>query len=534
MKKMIYKAGVAIVLLVAGCTGNFDELNKDPDGFTNDEFEQDNNLMGTLCGAMLQWGIPAQENSYQVGTNLSADIYSGYMMTGTPFEGNQNNASYALVPGWNEETWNKGYREVMSRVLKVEQFGAKENFPDFYAWSLILKVAAMHRVADYYGPMVYSQYGQGESDNIIPYDSQEDVYDAFFKDLDEAVEILTAAVGGGGDTGKFERFDISTYKKRGFESWIKFANSLRLRLAMRIVKVDGQRAREEAEKAIHQDYGVIEDNRDNLIMVSEGGFRAHPLQIISTEWLDTRMGAPMESYLTGYDDPRIEVYFRTSEEYPGEYKGIRNGIEITAKDVYQGFSAIGTLIDKPEIQWMNAAEVYFLRAEGALRGWNMEGEVQDFYERGIRSSFEQYGLAGSDEYIADTTSKPVPYNDPKNSENDVPEGAPYLSNMTIAWDNGASDEQKLEKIMTQKWLAVYPNGAEAWAEFRRTGYPKLFPVVINNSGGTISTSEFIRRLPFPQSERQNNTAEYEKGVQLLGGTDNGGTRIWWDVRGGNF
>lgn len=522
------------MLLAAGCTGNFDELNKDPDGFTNDEFTQDNNLMGTLCGAMLQWGIPAQENSYQVGTNLSADIYSGYMMTATPFAGNQNNTNYALIPGWNEETWNKGYREVMSRVLKVEQFGAKENFPEFYAWSLILKVAAMHRVADYYGPMVYSQYGKGTSDNVIPYDSQQDVYHAFFKDLDEAVEILTTAVNNSEAAGKFERFDISTYKKRGFKSWIKFANSLRLRLAMRIVKADASRAQEEAEKAINHTFGVIEDNADNLIIVSEGGFRAHPLQIISTEWLDIRMGAPMESYLKGYGDPRIGVYFRTSKAYPGEYKGIRNGIEITAKDVYQDFSAIGTLIDKPEIQWMNAAEVYFLRAEGALRGWNMGGGVQELYENGIRSSFDQYGLSGIADYIADTASKPEPYTDPKNSENNILSGSPYLSGVSIAWDNGASDEQKLEKIMTQKWLAIYPNGAEAWAEFRRTGYPKLFPVMINNSGGTISTSEFIRRLPFPQSERQNNTAEYEKGIQLLGGEDNGGTRIWWDRTGGNF
>ncbi|MBC9794682.1 RagB/SusD family nutrient uptake outer membrane protein [Sinomicrobium weinanense] len=534
MKKSLYVISMSIVLLVTGCTGDFDDLNKDPDGFTNEEFEQDNNLMGTLCGALLQWGIPAQENSYQVGTNLSADVFSGYMMSPNPFNGNQNNTNYALIPSWNEETWNKGYREVMARVLKVEQFGGEEKFPEFYAWALILRVAAMHRVADFYGPMVYSQYGKGESDNIIPYDSQEQVYDAFFMDLDKAVGILTESAAQGDDTGKFERFDISTYKKSGYEAWIRFANSLRLRLAMRIVKVDPDRARTEAESAVNQKYGVIQDNSDNLLIVSEGSFRAHPLQIISTEWLDTRMGAPMESFLKGYDDPRIGVYFKPSKEYEGEYKGIRSGIAIDSKGTYQDFSAIGDLIEKPEIQWMNAAEVYFLRAEGALRGWNMGGDARSFYESGIKSSFEQYGLGGSEDYVANAESRPQPYVDPKNDENNVEEGSPYLSNATIQWEGAATNEEKLEKIITQKWLAIYPNGAEAWSEFRRTGYPKLFPVVINNSGGNIASETFIRRLPFPQSERQNNASELEKALSFLKGPDNGGTRLWWDVEGGNF
>jgi hypothetical protein len=76
---------------------------------------------------------------------------------------------------------------------------------------------------------------------------------------------------------------------------------------------------------------------------------------------------------------------------------------------------------------------------------------------------------------------------------------------------------------------MYPEGQEAWSEFRRTGYPKLFPVVVNNSNGTISTSEFIRRINFPSDERANNPAGVAGAVQALGGADNGGTRLWWDI-----
>ncbi|WP_431215537.1 SusD/RagB family nutrient-binding outer membrane lipoprotein [Puia sp. P3] len=86
----------------------------------------------------------------------------------------------------------------------------------------------------------------------------------------------------------------------------------------------------------------------------------------------------------------------------------------------------------------------------------------------------------------------------------------------------------LEQIITQKWLALYPDGQEAWTEFRRTGYPKLFPVVVNNSGGTISTTGFIRRINFAQTEKNTNSGAVDAAVQLLGGPDNGGTRLWWD------
>ncbi len=125
---------------------------------------------------------------------------------------------------------------------------------------------------------------------------------------------------------------------------------------------------------------------------------------------------------------------------------------------------------------------------------------------------------------------PAAYTDPKNKLNN----APSPTSITVKWDNGASNEQKLERIITQKWLAIFPEGQEAWSEFRRTGYPKLFPVVQNNSGGTIDTDIQIRRLPYPISESNTNSTELNKGIQLLGGADNGGTRLWWDKAAGNF
>ncbi|MBL4643225.1 MAG: SusD/RagB family nutrient-binding outer membrane lipoprotein, partial [Flavobacteriaceae bacterium] len=174
-------------------------------------------------------------------------------------------------------------------------------------------------------------------------------------------------------------------------------------------------------------------------------------------------------------------------------------------------------------------EVYFLKAEAALRGWAGAGTVQANYEMGIMTSFEQHGVSGAAAYIADNTSVPANYVDPVNAANN----ATALSSITVAWSAGATNEEKLERIITQKWIAMFPEGQEAWSEFRRTGYPKIFPVVSNQSGGTVDTAIQIRRIPFVDSEKSTNAAGVTAATALLKGPDNGGTRLWWDT-GSNF
>jgi hypothetical protein len=517
-----------VALLFTGCTDKFENLNDSENGFTDEQLEQDFNHVRSLFTPMLN-NVYSYDPAWvtQLQQNLIGDVYSGYMMPPTPFASNINNMNYALVDGWNGFPWSVAYGNIMSSALKVQQ-RAQESAPQFYAWSLILKVEAMHRVSDIYGPIVYSAFGT--EDALIPYDSQQEVYNTFFDELDIAVADLTARVNAG-ESSTFVGTDFTTYGG-DYTAWVKFANSLRLRLAMRIVKADPAKAQLEAEKAINHPLGVITSNGESAIVASSTF--THPLITINSSWNDIRMGAPMESILKGYDDPRIEPYFATSEIEPGEYKGIRNGIEILAKSDYVVFSPIGEVINTNEIVWMNAAEVYFLRAEGALRGWNMGGDAQSLYEQGVSTSFEQHGLGGAAAYLADNSSTAIPYVDPVNSDNNVNAGSEHLSTATIMWNNADTNEQKLEKIITQKWIAMFPDGQEAWSEFRRTGYPKLFPVVINNSGGEISTEDFIRRINFVGSEYDGNPDGVQTGISHLGGPDTGGTRVWWDTGGSNF
>jgi len=220
----------------------------------------------------------------------------------------------------------------------------------------------------------------------------------------------------------------------------------------------------------------------------------------------------------------------TDAAVSGQYIGIRQGVDIDAKGRYANYSALVTF--PSSVQLMTAAEAFLLKAEAAVRGWAGSGNAQTNYESGVKASFTQYGLDATS-YLQNSTATEAPYVDPKATvagKNDVLAGSPYLSTITVKWDGAATTDQKIERIITQKWLAMYPDGQEAWSEFRRTGYPKLFPVIINNSGGTISTTDFIRRIPFAQSELNANPAGVAGAVKLLSGPDNGGTRVWWDVK----
>lgn len=517
MKNKLLISFSALALVAAGlfttqsCTKDFEEINTDP-------FRPQNIPVGEEFKQVLQ-NIYSYSPAWitQLQQNLMGDVYSGYMMPPTPFRGNSNNMTYDLVDGWNEWPWNVAYGSVMSPLRRMEA-NAGTNYPEFNAWAKICRVTAMHRVSDIYGPIIYSNYGVLTADGGVEYDCQDKAYDLFFKDLDAAVTALTPLANDANVKANFAKFDL--VYGGDINKWLQFANSLRLRLAIRISKVDPARAKAEGEKAYSNAAGVITDNTGNFLVSSADG-STHPLNVINNSWNDIRMGAPMESILSGYNDPRIAKYFEPSVIVPGSYKGIRLGIAIASKDDYVGFSPL-TNFDK--IQLMTAAEVFFLRSEGALRGWNMGGSAKSLYEQGVQTSFSQYNLGDATAYLGSETPA-APYIDPVAAGNN----GPAASNVVVKFDDAASTDTKLEQIITQKWIAMYPDGQEAWSEYRRTGFPRLYPVLVNNSNGKIDSQKGIKRINMPAPEYNTNKAEVLKAVQCLGGADNGGTALWWDV-----
>ena len=169
-----------------------------------------------------------------------------------------------------------------------------------------------------------------------------------------------------------------------------------------------------------------------------------------------------------------------------------------------------------------AAESQFLLAEAALKGW-ISGDAKTYYEAGIKLSFEQWGASGVDTYLADKTSVPGDHKEKLASQN-----YDRKTEVKIAWDAESTPEKHLEQIITQKWIANYPLGLEAWAEYRRTGYPELAPMVDNlNTAVITDVVRGARRVRYPYQEKDLNRDNYNQALTLLGGPDNEATDLYW-------
>lgn len=541
MNKIKYTTALLLggLLSFSSCTDNFTDFNSTDGAYTDELQKYDNqtNLVpfSTIQkGIIYQTGVNGTDWQYQIIQNLAADMFCGYFhdMNGAF---NANNSTYNLNNGWTSAMWVYTYGYVMPSIADAEKLNTEKEWPLYHAITKIFKVATLHRVSDYYGPILYDGFGTADQKP----QSQEEVYKRFFEDLATAVNILKDYKGG----VSFESADFMMPEgKRTPAQWLKFANSLRLRLAMRVSNVAPALAEEQAKAALDSKNGGVLETANET--VGQYGIR-NPLGGVAG-WSEVYMNASLESYLKGYNDPRIKSYFNLAQDgrdkegniikevagvkqlnsIEGEYKGVRQGTGV-ADNRYSTHSQTA-ITTGSKIIVMSAAEVWFLRAEAALRNYTSEN-VENCYKQGITVSFAQWDASGVSEYL-ESEETPAAYVDAFDKKFDA--DAP--TSITPKWDESAPLELKLERIITQKWLAIYPEGCEAWAEQRRTGYPRLIKVAVNNSGNTISTDDMIRRVFFNQDYKTDNKALYDALVSKLGGADNGGTRLWWDAGGNNF
>ena len=515
MKKIF----IAFLLLIAfaSCTSNFVTENQNPYQITDELLKQDFNLVGSPFSGLL-FNI----NGHQVEEDLCQDSWMGYLNTPTPFVGNVNNTTYYIR--WNGY-WDRIYGSVMSPSKQVIKLAKDNGLPLFATWAKFIRILAVSKLTAIHGPVIYSNYGT--TANSILYDKESDLYNLFFAQLDSIQTDFAANTTYKG----FNKFDPSY--KGDITKWMKAVNSLRLRLAMRISKVAPALAKTQGEKAMSDAGGLIASNDDNLLISLLGGKMY--MAVICFEWDDTRMGAVMESFLLGMKDGRVAKYFQGPNLSQDaslsvyNYKGIRNGAYTQAKIDRVPFSRVSddfqTVQNRRSI---TAAEVSFLKAEAALRGWTGAGDAKANYENGVRLSFANWGAGGVDAYLADATSKPIDYVDPKDARNNFTAS----STITVAWNAGDSNELKLEKIITQKWINNFTNALESWTDFRRTGYPKIPHVAKNDSSpdwGVIPTDQWIKRMPFTNGERTGNAAAVADAASKLGGADLISTRLWWDT-----
>ncbi len=509
------------VLLLTGlligfsCTSNFEEINKNPNAISNPGKAE---LAQAFSKAQSQSAMTFY--FYQIGQNLFADLYAQYFANITSgFRSDR----YFIVSGWLQGgIWEPTYSQVLPQ-LQTLLSSFDPNTPE-YAVANVWWVWTFHRMTDYWGPIPYSKAGLPGS--TVAYDSQQEIYDNFFVRLDQSIATLKANTSArpygssdlvfGGDAAK----------------WLKFANTLKLRLALRISKVDAAKAKIQAETAVADGVMTVQSTDDAWLTKSLKGDDYNGLSIM-TPWNEFRMSASMESVLKGYSDPRMGEYFQPAEK-SNQFQGIRNGLSVAQIGTEGGTDGAAKVFSKPGTRWtsdsrltypqviMTTAEAYFLRAEGALNGWNMNGTAQGNYENGIKSSMSQWGItdvAAVNGYIS-STAVPIAPGDLLSS--------PAISTVPIKYDAARAREQ----VATQKWLALYPDGMEAWADLRRSGQLKLYPVANSENTDIIVpdlATQRVRRITFLISESETNKSGVEGAKQLLGaGGDKVTTPLWWD------
>lgn len=537
MKTKAYKYIVGVLALSLFTACDFQKVNTNEFELLPEEGLMDGISIGGPITAMQKCVFPvgtqadgtSVANRYQTAYNLAADCWSGYFGQNNNW-GGPNNLNYFLKDGWVASSYTESYSTVVP--LWQDLKGKTETqFPEVFALAQILKISAWHKATDMFGPIPYKEAGKGLI--TVPYDSQEEVYKAMFKELSDAIEVLTKYA----DNGNSKLLPNADAVYAGdVHKWVVYANSLMLRLAMRVYYADAALSKKYALQAVNHSYGVMKTKDDEAKMERGASLEfKNNLDVLINQYNECRMGSSMLAYLGGYQDPRLPKYFNTSTVSQavtvgtyGKYSGVPTGHDVSSNDAFRDSSRPAITSTTPTY-WMRASEVYFLLAEAALHGFAVGGTAESLYEKGIEMSFEENGIASSE--VADYMSsglKPSAYSFHLTNLG-VNVDVPAVTEATTAWSG--TDEEKLEKIMIQKWIALYPNGQEAWTEYRRTGYPKLHSVVTNYSNGEVDSEVGIRRMRFPtnKSTSAEDIANLESARKLLrGGLDKAGTRLWWD------
>lgn len=546
MKKIKqYKLFAVVFALLALASCNYEEINTNRFEMTDEEGIMDGIAMGGLITTMQKSVFPTGTqaddtdpvNAYQTAYNLSADAWSGYIGVNNTFEGGNCHLNYVIVNNWVATTFSNSYTKLLDPWKKLTASAKENDTPELAALAQILKISGWHKVLESFGPIPYTAAGKGAID--VPFDSEETVYTEMLKDLASAVEVLTPRAVSNVQVMP----DYDLVFNGDATKWVKYANSLMLRLAIRLRSVKPELAKQYAKLAVDHSIGVMTE-ADDAAGAGPGPVIAlrNPLFWIADNYNDARVGTSILAYLMGYEDPRLSKYCEPADSRctvavkafdNKKYQAVPLGHTYTrskdtdAPDSYYFYS-------KPKIQgetplyWMRASEVYFLRAEAALY-WGTEygkGDAETLYKQGIETSFEENGVDSSVDDYLDSGKKPAAN---KVSSNMFGFDYPAPSQATAKFEG--TQEQKLEKIIIQKYIALYPNGQEAWTEFRRTGYPKLNPIISggNHNSSQISSSRGIRRMTYPTSFNGTGQSHeiYLDAVQKLGGADNAATDLWW-------
>lgn len=504
----------------------------------------------------------SREHKYQYQFNLHIDNYAGYLVVANSLQGR---LPRTMSPNADFQTGPRANFLWVSQLVVPVINGAEDlKRPEMGAIASIIFNFSASELVDVHGPMPYDDFKKLKNEPPLVYEKVSVVYDKIIKDLTKQVEILKSLTLSEEAKSDLKQYDFIAGGE--IENWIRFANSIRMRMAMRMVKVDPIRAQKEFESAFNEGKYIEDD-------IELNNQTRHPLYVISNDWYDSRLNANFENLLKRLHHPGLAKWFSPlnpnlkkdingkSVSVSGEvFAGMRAGMATYKKedaifsDSYSNFSTVNSSFATRHISIMKACEVQFLLAEAALRGWNVGGTAKAYYQKGIVKSFEKEVFGSPATYIRQTKEDTprvdyVDYYNPQYSSPAIDNGSEILP---VSWDESFDNEKKLEMIITQKYIANYPLSLESWSEYRRTGYPVMISNYKEDSGdgsippfgwnapnGIVQPDYSIHRIPFVNNDPQLLPDITSSGIPNLTAEDNSmfkgydvqAAHLWWDVAG---
>lgn len=482
MKKLFLNtlliAGIGLVPV--SCSRNLDEVNID------------NSRISDPAASKLL--VPVQYNMSAVNYMRANDFTFDIMQVSLDFPNEGNTLSrYNITENTGTGFWNNSYKWI-KQVQDMKLAAEKDNDPNYLAVSMVLNAWIYSNLTDTYGDVPFSEASNLDEGITQPkFDRQKDIYVKLLDDLKAANSLfVTTKTLTGPDLFYKAESDAS-----GIINWKKFCNSLSLRLLTRILSKNGEVNVNERILEIINDptkYPVFLSNTETAKLAVTGVAPLLPPIARPQDFTTGRVASAFfVETLKANNDPRMALFFGQAKSIPGNanigYKGAPSGYAYGTTFNYQPSNMNQNLAKAPlNILVYPYAELQFILSELAFKGI-IPGSAQTYYENGVKATIEQWGAT-------------VPAN--------------YFANPNVAY-NGT-----LERIMLQKYVALFFVDQQQWFEKRRTGFP-----VLPNNGGLLNNGIMPSRLMYPPNPRVLNTTNYQAAVQQMGGDDIN-VKVWWN------
>lgn len=478
MTTHIFKLTIVLCSLVlfGSCVKSFDDLRKDPEA--------------------VSIALPSSFLSNALYEATSTLVTQGHTINDQLMQVNvlrQNDNEihrYKILPGNYTGMWNPLYKR-LNDIDEMIRLAVQRNDANYQAVGLTLKSWLMSNITDIYGDVPFTEALKGVDGVTTPkFDPQQQIYDSLLAFLEKANDLFVLNKVLGGEDLLFNAGTTAANMLK----WKKFANSLRLRLLMRIEK-KGTAYQDQLRMLL------ADANKYPLMSAVQDGAVLYYTNItpfvnpfFSYRDFDFNQKLVYSEYFINYlqdvGDPRLAVY--ATKTSGGTYQGAPTGYPVAQQNVISNTSFSTYPIEFKANDKMGSilqyAEVEFLLAEAVLKGY-MNGDAKTNYDKGIKASMDYWGVSN------------IPAN--------------FLSHPKIAWDG------TLEQIITQKYFALFTNGFDQWHEYRRTGFPVLTPGPEMDNNGVMPS-----RIPYPLTESLYNSNNYNEAVARMGGDDIN-SKVWW-------